>query len=342
MRLLVLGGTAFVGRAVVAAAVGHGWTVTTFSWDRTPADAPPVEHVVGDRTRQAGLSLLDGRTWDYVVDTWQGAPEAVRQTARRLAGSVGTYAYVSSLTVYAWPVPGPLTESAPVSTATSGEDLPYPQRKAAAEWEVREAFGERALLVRPGLVVGPWEYPGRLPWWLLRLLDGGAVLAPGPPTRYVQYVDARDLAGFLLHCGRHQTSGAYNLVCPPGTVTMASLLDACRRATLSTARFWWVDQDWLLAAGVVPWTELPLWVPTFNSVADIYDVDVSMALAAGARFRPVDDTIRDTWTWLRGLDADAVAALGTRARLTREREAGLLAAWQRHRGQMTGHTSGSA
>ncbi|MET8544269.1 NAD-dependent epimerase/dehydratase family protein [Kitasatospora sp. NPDC004799] len=330
-RLLVLGGSAFVGRAVVESARSRGWAVTTFNWDRTgpldPADAdggPTVERLTGDRTRAEDLQVLRGREWDQVVDTWQGPAAAVRATAGLLADAVGGYGYVSSLTVYRHPSPPPLTESRPLLAPGPEEGADYPARKASAERAVLEAFGERALLVRAGLVVGPWEYVGRLPWWLLRMRDPGPVLAPGPSGRQVQYVDARDLAEWVLDAGRDRRGGAYNLVCPPGHATMGRLLEACREAAGGGADLRWTDEGHLLNSGVRPWSELPLWIPPRAGEADVYGVDVSRAVAAGARFRPVEETVADTWAWLNG-PPEHRALLQQRPWLTREREALLLA-----------------
>ncbi len=329
-RLLVLGGSAFVGRAVVEDALTRGWAVTTFNWERTeppgrPGAGEAVERLTGDRTRVEDLEVLRGREWDQVVDTWQGPAAAVRATAGLLADAVGSYGYVSSLTVYRHPAPAPLTESRPLLAAGAEDGADYPARKASAERALLDVLGERALLARAGLVVGPWEYVGRLPWWLLRMREHGPVLAPGPPGRQVQYVDARDLATWLLDAGHDRRGGAHNLVCPPGHATMGGLLEACREVTGGRADLRWTDEARLLDAGVRPWSELPLWIPPRAGEADVYDVDVSRAVAAGARFRPPEETVADTWAWLNGAPEHR-ALLQSRPWLTREREARLLAA----------------
>ncbi|MEU1122897.1 NAD-dependent epimerase/dehydratase family protein [Streptomyces sp. NPDC005899] len=321
-RLLVLGGSAFVGRAVVDAALSRGWVVTTFNWDppTTYGDGGRApEQIAGDRTSPADLARLRGRSWDQVVDTWQGPSSAVGATARLLAEAVGTYCYVSSLTVYRHPAPAPLTEARPLLVGGPAEPSGYPERKAAAEREVVAAFGDRALLARAGLVVGPWEYVGRLPWWLLRMSEHAEVLAPGPAGRQMQYVDARDLAEWVLDAGAAGLGGGYNVVCPPGRATTGRLLDACRTVTGGSASLRWVAEDRLLAHGVRPWTELPLWIPHRPGEADVYDVDVNRVLASGARFRPLEETVSDTWAWLSRSPRHR-ATLQSRPWLTRERE----------------------
>lgn len=333
MRLLVLGGSLFVGRAVVEAALQRGWTVTTYNWDEAGSGPPGVEQLFGDRTRPADLEVLRDRGWDAVVDTWAGRAQAVRDAAAVLAGSVGHYSYISTLMVYDWPPPAPLTEAAPLRRPTPGSRTEgYPARKAAAERAVTAAFGDRALLTRPGLVLGPSEHPGRLPRWLLRLRQlkyGQQLLAPGAAGRQLQYVDARDLAAWVLDAAQGARSGAYNLACPPGHADMGALLAACAEVTGATARPVWVDEDWLAAAGVRSWTELPLWVPEKGDGAGIYDIDGAAAQAAGAVYRPLRETVADTWAWLEPIaEQDLDAAVHRSEWLDPQQEERLLEAWQ--------------
>lgn len=196
MRLLMLGGTAFVGRAVVADALERGWSVTTFTRGVSGDATPGVEQLHGDRTVAADLAMLAGRDFDVVVDTWAGAPHAVRDSARMLADRAGCYVYVSSRSVYRSPLPVGADEGAPVVAGdpNSGEEDDYAAAKAGSELAAVAAFGDRALLARAGLILGPHEDVGRLPWWLRRTARGGRVLAPGPPDLPLQYIDARDLS----------------------------------------------------------------------------------------------------------------------------------------------------
>ncbi|BCL20022.1 reductase [Streptomyces tuirus] len=302
----MLGGTEFVGRAVVEAALGRGWDVTVFHRGRH--DAPPgVRSLLGDRTAPGGLAALadDPGEWDVVVDTWSAAPHAVRDTARLLRGRAGRYVYVSSCSVYAWAPPAGYDEDAPLvegASADAGQSA-YPQDKRGGELAVLDAFGaDRSVLVRSGLILGPYENIGRLPWWLGRTARGGPVLAPGPRELPLQYVDVRDLAEWTVLAAERELNGPYNLVSPQGHATIGALLDACAHVTGGTAELRWTEPGLILEAGIEPWTELPVWVPPGSDLHDaLHSADVSRAVGAGLVCRPVEETVADTWRWLKGL-----------------------------------------
>jgi nucleoside-diphosphate-sugar epimerase len=307
-KLLMLGGTDFAGRAVVEAALGRGWEVTVFHRGRREPPAG-ARSLLGDRTAPDGLAALadastDGE-WDVVVDTWSAAPRAVRDTARLLADRAGRYVYVSSCSVYAWAPPADYTEDAPLVEGASedAEQTDYAQDKLGGELAAVSAFGaERSLLVRSGLILGPYENIGRLPWWLARIARGGPVLAPGPRSLPLQYVDVRDLAEWILGAADAGVSGAYNLMSPQGHTTMGELLDACVQVTGARAELRWTEPSLVLDAGIQPWTQLPVWVPVGSDMHDaLHRADVSRAVAAGLRCRPVSETVADTWTWLQGI-----------------------------------------
>ncbi|MFG2358522.1 NAD-dependent epimerase/dehydratase family protein [Streptomyces sp. NPDC048521] len=303
MRLLVLGGTEFVGRAVVEAALRRGWEVTVFHRGR---HRPPsgVRSLHGDRTDPDGLAALaaDDGTWDAVVDTWSAAPRAVLDAARLLRGRAGRYVYVSSRSVYAWPwPPGAGEDAPPVEGAAAGAGATdYPRDKRGGELAALEVFGAAAsLLVRAGLILGPYENVGRLPWWLTRIAGGGPVLAPGPQDLPLQYIDVRDLADWVAGAVEKELSGPYNLVSPPGHTTMGELLRACVRATGARAELRWTDPAVILDAGIEPWTQLPVWVPPGGEMYDaVHRADVSRAVATGLVCRPAGETVADTWRWL--------------------------------------------
>lgn len=301
MRLLVLGGTGFVGRAVVDEALARHARVTVLNRGHRPT-RPEVTALTGDRSAPHGLAVLHGHpgTWDLVVDTWSGAPTAVADAARLLTDRAARYVYVSSRSVYTYPPPAHRGEEAPLvdGRPDAGDDTPYPNAKRGAEIAATDAFGDRALLARAGLILGPYEDIGRLPWWLLRIARGGVVPAPGPHDLGLQYIDARDLARFLLDAGATAPGGAYNVVSPPGHTTMGELLDTCLRVTGSDARLRWVDAATIAAAGVQPWTELPCWLPPGPEHAGMHRGNVDKAVAAGLHCRPVADTVADTWAWL--------------------------------------------
>lgn len=312
MRLLILGGTEFVGRAVAEAALARDWQVTVFH--RGHHEAPAGVRVLrGDRTAPDGLAALAptpggaAPEWDVVVDTWSGAPSVVLDAARTLAGLVGHYAYVSTRSVYAYPTPAGLTEDGPLVEGASADagQRDYGLDKRGGELAAEAVFGDRALLLRAGLILGPWENVGRLPWWLGRIARGGPVLAPGPYDNPLQYIDVRDLAEWTLDAAARGLGGAYNLVSPPGHTTMGHLLEECVRVTGSDAELRWTDPDTILAAGVEPWSQLPVWLPPGELHDMMHGGDVSKALAAGLRCRPVAETVRDTWAWLRSVGGTA-------------------------------------
>jgi nucleoside-diphosphate-sugar epimerase len=308
MRLLMLGGTEFAGRAVVEAALGRGWDVTVFHRGRHEPPAG-VRSLHGDRTAPEGLAALAEGEWDFVVDTWSAAPRAVRDTARLLRERVRRYVYVSSCSVYAWPPAAGYTEDAPLVDGASAdaEQTDYARDKRGGELAVLEAFGEeRSVLVRSGLILGPYENIGRLPWWLARIARGGPVLAPGPRELPLQYVDVRDLAEWTLQGVERELSGAYNLISPRGHTTMGALLDACVRVTGGGAELRWTAPEVILEAGIEPWTQLPVWVPPGSELhGALHGADVSRAVAAGLRCRPVSETVADTWSWLQGIGGTA-------------------------------------
>ncbi|MFJ6196977.1 NAD-dependent epimerase/dehydratase family protein [Micromonospora sp. NPDC092111] len=328
MRLLMLGGTGFVGSALVAEGVRRGWAVTMLNRGLHGDTPPGVRRLRGDRSAPDGLAELAGGEWDLVVDTWDGRPRAVLDAATLLRAA-RHYAYISSGSVYAPPVPSGVGEQAPVVMAEAGDtsDDDYPRCKAGGELAATEVFGDRALLVRAGLILGPGEDIGRLPWWLHRVARGGDVLAPGPADLPVQYVDVRDLAAWTLDRAAEGVGGAFNVISRSGHTTMGELLTGAVAATGSDARLRWTDPEPILAAGVVPWNDLPIWIPPGHEYRWLQERGVEKAYAAGLTCRPVAETIGDTWRWLRRVGAvppragrPVRAAVG----LDPEREAALL------------------
>ncbi|MDH2388705.1 NAD-dependent epimerase/dehydratase family protein [Streptomyces sp. HNM0663] len=309
MKLLILGGTEFVGRAAARAALDRGWEVTVFHRGRHPAPAGAHE-LIGDRTEPGGLAALTGGgPWDAVLDTWSAAPSAVRDAARLLAGRTDRHVYVSSCSVYAWPVEEGYDEDTPVvdGSADAG-DVPYAEAKRGGELAALDAYGaDRSLLLRAGLIIGPWENVGRLPWWLGRIARGGPVLAPGPQSTPITYVDARDLAEWALDAAERGLSGPYNVV-RQDRATIAELLQECVRATGAQADLRWTPAATVLDAGIDPWTELPVWIPRAerpDEHAMMHGANASRAQAAGLRIRPLAETVHDTWAWLRSLGGTA-------------------------------------
>jgi 2'-hydroxyisoflavone reductase len=323
-RLLVLGGSAFVGRALVADALARGWDVTTFNRGVTAAayasdgevtepaatgltepDATGLTRLTGDRTDAAALSQLTSSSWDLVADTWSAAPTVVRDSARLLADHADRYIYISSGSVYGPPLKVGGDEDSPTVDASpddrDGGD--YARAKRGAELAVLDAFGPRRTLVaRPGLILGPDEDVGRLPWWLQRVSRGGEVLAPAPPERPLQLIDARDLARFVLDAATGGHGGVFNTVSRRGHATTQTLLDSCIDvAGGPDLRLTWVSADVIERAGIEPWTQLPIWLPLGHEHEGLHGADVERAHAAGLRCRPVSETVADTWAWMRSL-----------------------------------------
>jgi nucleoside-diphosphate-sugar epimerase len=330
MRLLVLGGTAFVGRNVVEAALARGHEVSIFNRGRTnPGLFPEAEQLAGDR--ETDLSPLAGRSFDAVVDTCGYVPRVVRASAELLAPRVERYVFVSSLSVYGdEPV---LTESSPTRRAGDPEsedvDREYGPLKALCEQAVEAALPNRAIVVRPGLIVGRYDYTGRFSYWPHRVANGGEVLAPGDPQARIWLIDARDLADWTIRMIEQGIVGTFNASGPPAPLSMGELLDACRSISGSDAAFTWVSDAFLLANDVVPYTEVPLWLPGEDGYPFI---DTSRGIASGLTFRPIAETIRDVLERSGGYDRRIVHSTG-RARphagLDPGRERHLLDLWHR-------------
>jgi 2'-hydroxyisoflavone reductase len=327
LRVLVFGGTRFLGPEVVRAALARGHRVTLFNRGRTnPGLFPGVETLHGDR--DGGLDALRGRDFECVVDTSGYVPRIVRQSAELLAPRIERYLFVSSISVYAEPLAPGATESAPLATLAdpASEDVAasYGALKAACERAVEAVLPARALLVRPGLIVGPGDPTDRFTYWPVRVARGGEVLAPGDGEDPVQLVDVRDLGAFLVTLLEHRATGAIHATGPAQPLPMRALLAACREAAPGDARLAWVDAPFLARHGVRPWVDLPAWVPRRESA--LAQLDVGNAVRHGLAFRPVVETARDTLAWWRTLPADRRAAPG--AGLSPERERQVLAAWR--------------
>lgn len=300
MRLLVLGGTVFLGHALVTDALSRGWVVTTFTRGRSGDPVRGAEAVYGDRTVAADLAGLAARQWDVIVDTCGFVPAVVAHSAEVLAGAAERYGFVSSMSVYRDGLATPAGEASPVyATPAGATEGGYGELKAGCERAVEQAFPGRALHIRAGLILGPRENIGRLPWWLRRIAAGGRVLAPGRPARPLQYVDVRDLAAWTLDALGAGLTGPVNVASRPGHATMGELLGACVEVTGSGAELVWTAEEVLREYGVAPWTELPCWVPEQDpAYAGFLAAAVDRAYRTGLRPRPVGGTVAATWEWL--------------------------------------------
>jgi 2'-hydroxyisoflavone reductase len=320
VKILVLGGTQFLGRAMVEAALDRGDEVTLFNRGETnPLLFPDVEKVRGDRATDA---IPDGQ-WEAVIDTSGYVPGVVRRSAEALKDSVERYVFVSSISVYADFATGPSEDSPRAQLGELPDDrlledyTNYPGLKSLCEDVVTEIYDERAVIVRPGLIVGPHDPTGRFTYWPHRVALGGEFVAPGPSEAQIQFIDARDLGAWLVDLCEQRVSGAFNATHPG--LSWAELVESCLRVTGADAQPVWIDANWLADQGVGTWMELPLWLHGSDWVG-MMDADVSRALAAGLTFRPLDDIVRGTLEHAETTDD---------AGLKPERERELLEAWQR-------------
>lgn len=336
MRLLILGGTEFVGRHIAQTASAAGHTVTLFNRGSKPEVLPDLPRIIGDR--DGGLTGLEGETFDAVIDVNGYLPRLVRDAAMLLAPRAGRYLFISTISVYS-EVPGPhADEDAPVGVlddeATESIDGgTYGPLKAACETAVRDVFGaERATIVRPGLVVGRFDPTDRFTYWVRRVWRGGEVLAPDRPDAPLQWIDVRDLARFAVHLVERDVAGVFNAVRPPDAVTMGELLataeEVAGRSTVGTRNGTstptWVDWQFLAEREVRPWADLPAWLPSGSN--DLMRLSSARAVAAGLETSALDDTVADVLAW------DGERGMPTlKAGLTAEREAELLAAWRQAR-----------
>jgi 2'-hydroxyisoflavone reductase len=333
MKLLVLGGTGFLGPHVVESAVAGGHTVTLFNRGRrNPALFPDLEKIQGDRATDE-LDGLKGRTWDAVIDTHAVVPRWVKSAAELLKDSVKTYLFVSTVSVYSdFSKPG-IDESVPVRGMDDESDEKftmekYGPMKATCERVAERIFAGRATIIRPGLIVGPGDDSDRFTYWPTRMDRGGEVLAPGDPASPQQFIDARDLAAFIVRTLEEGHVGVYNALGPRHRLTTDQLLHGVRAVTSAGAQLTWVSDEFLLEQGVGPWMELPLWIPSRDpSMFGFARVSNARAVSHGLEFRPLADTARDTLLWARQQPERP-----RRAGLDPEKEAKVLREWHQRNG----------
>jgi len=313
LRILILGGTGFLGPHTVRAALARGHELTLFNRGKTnPGLFADVESLRGDR--DGDLEALAGRNWDAVIDNSGYVPRIVGDSARLLAGAVRQYVFISSVSAYA-----------DFSTPGADETAPLGRLERAAEAEMPG----RVTVIRPGLIVGPGDPTDRFTYWPVRVARGGEVLAPGDPATPVQLIDVRDLGAWIVHCVEARVLGVYNALSPAGAWSTGDLLEACRDAAGSDARFTWVDAAFLEAQGVAAWSDLPVWLPAEGDYAGSGRTSAAKAVAAGLGFRPLRTTAADTLAWWQ--DERARADPKLRAGLDPGRERAVLEAWHESR-----------
>jgi 2'-hydroxyisoflavone reductase len=324
VRILVVGGTVFVGRHIVEAAVARGHEVTLFNRGNRPAPTGVARELRGDR--DSDLSALDEGTWDAVVDTSAYVPRQVRSLVDALGGRVGSYALVSTVSVYADQTRPHLDEDAAL-TALEDESVEevtnetYGALKALCERTLAEGFEGPTLVVRPGLVAGPHDPTDRFTYWPVRFARGGDVLVPSRLETPLQCVDARALGSWTVRAVEDGLTGTYNATSEAGRFTLGALFDACLALAPAGTRTVPVDEGWLLEQGVRPFSDLPLWLP--GEYANFFLLDASRAHAAGLADLPLADTAADTLEWWRGAGSPEL-----KTGLVAEREGELLARWR--------------
>lgn len=329
MKILVIGGSRFVGYYLVEAALRNGHEVTTFNRGKSnPGAFANVEEIHGDR--DGGLDVLKGRSWDVVVDTCGYVPRVVRASAEALKDAVKQYIFISTVSVYSDFPPEGIDEDSKLATLEdetteqiTGET--YGALKVLCENVVQEVYPAGALIIRPGLIVGPRDSTHRFGYWVKRVAEGGEVLAPGKPERVIQYIDVRDLGDFTLHMAETQKTGIYNAVGPEKPVPMGDFLNTCVEVAGSNATFTWVEEEFLTQNEVTPWMNLPMWLPEKDN--GIHLTSNQRAVANGLTYRSTQQIVRDTLDWLN--EQPASGNSNPYGAISHEREQELLQAWHK-------------
>ena len=333
LRILILGGTGFIGPHEIKYALARGHQVSIFNRGRSQPSLYPelysqVEWLKGDRN--GDFAALEGREWDAVIDNAAMIPRWVRESAGLLKDAASQYLYISTLSVFGgFPDPG-MDETWPVATIddTTVEEVngqTYGPLKALCEQEAEKAFPGRATVVRPGLIVGPGDPTDRWTYWPVRISRGGEVLAPGDPGTLVRYIDVRDVTEWSIRLLEERTAGVFNAVGPRSHLSIAEMLYGIRATTSDPMSFTWVETDFLFEHGVRPWSDMPAWLPPRDGYEGYGSISRDRAIAAGLTFRPLAVTASETFAWWMTLPEERRRS--PKVGLTPEREAEVLAAW---------------
>lgn len=327
MKLLVLGGTRFLGKHIVEAAMKKGHSVTLFNRGSQQNLFPEAEHLIGDREND--VRALQNRSWDAVVDTCGFVPKHIEDVMQQLSSRIKHYTFISSLSVLPNPIKAGIDEKAEVETISSEilqeiyadetkqkRLIHYGALKALCEKTADEYMPGKVLHIRAGQLVGPNDYTDRLPYWVNRIAKGGTVLAPGDPDRPVQLIDTRDLGKWIVEMAEKQVAGVFNATGPQ--ITMEELLNECKKVTGSNAEIMWVSEKFLFDEKISPWVQMPLWIPEHFGIdgsdsepwKGFFRLNIEKAIENGLTFRPLDYTLKDVYEW-------------DLARLDRERKAGI-------------------
>ncbi len=326
LRVLILGGTGFIGPHQVEYALSRGHTVTLFNRGRTNTHLfPGVERLVGDRN--GDLAALEGREWDVVLDNSGYEPEQVRATAELLAPNSRRYLFVSTQSVYSDRSIIDQDERGAVGMrgVPSEEWDGYGPLKALSEAQAREVLGDRLTVVRPAVIVGPGDRSDRFTYWVVRVDRGGEVMAPGDPADPVQFIDVRDVTEFMLHLVERDVAGTFNATGPADPLGFGEMLGTMKRVSGSDADFTWVARTFMEEQGVRAFADMPMWQNPTGRTAGFMRMSAEAAKAAGLVYRPLEQTVADTLAWCRTEPPERWEQM--RAGITAEREAELLRAW---------------
>jgi len=342
LRILILGGTGFTGPFQVRYALERGHKVTVFNRGKShPGELPKeVEQLIGDRNAQ--LDALKNRQWDVAIDNPTSVPVWVRDAGQILKGNVDRYVFISTISVYGDTSKANLDESAPLAKYTGDDAMKesrdsiiaskfqlYGPLKALSEQEAEKWFPKQALIIRPGLIVGPRDETDRFSYWPVRIDRGGEVMAPGDPSDPVQFIDGRDLAEWVIRMVEQRETGIYNATGPAKALGVGAMLEGIKNANNSKANFTWVNTDFLEAQKIAPWSDMPVWVPPRGEEAGMGRINIQRAVGKGLTFRPLAVTARDTLAWFK---AQPPERQKLKAGITAEREAEVLAAWHKEKG----------
>jgi 2'-hydroxyisoflavone reductase len=343
LKILILGGTGFIGSFQVRYALSRGHEITLFNRGKSRQGSlpPEVEQLIGDRNGQ--LDALMGRKWDVVIDNPTTLPVWVRDAAQILKGNVERYVFISTISVYLDKSRPGMDESGPLQkyegsredamsetpeTLLASNGALYGPLKVVSEREVEKWFPGQTLIVRPGLIVGPGDETDRFTYWPMRVARSGEVLAPGEASDPVQFIDVRDLAEWTIRMVEQGGTGTFNATGPKEKFTIGEMLDRIRQVTRSDAEFTWVNAEFLAEQKVWAWSDMPVWMPAQRSVAGFCQISIQKAVEKGLSFRTFADTTQATLEWIQEQPPERRANL--KAGISAEREAEVLAAWHAH------------
>lgn len=343
MKILIIGGTKFLGRHLIKAAQDRNYEITLFNRGKfSNENFENVEQIHGDRNFD--LEKLANRTWDAVIDTCGYLPQSVKSSAEFLKNSVGQYVFISSISAYADFSQPNFAENTPLAKLTPEQekrlaeidlkgDLTayvlgemYGALKVLCEEEAKRAMPNKTLIIRPGLIVGEYDWTDRFSYWVMRVAKGGEVLAPGNPNRFIQFIDAQDLAQWTIKMIEDKEVGVFNATGKPFELTFVNFLDEIKSATKSNAQFIWMSEEFLSEENVAAWSELPLYLPESDGDSKGFlSANVDKAIAKGLTFQPLHETIQKTFNWRSSINSELKAGLSV------ERERELLQKWHTRR-----------